>query len=270
MLKTTKFFAGMALRCLAVLLSFLMAGGVMASAQQKNISLKVSNVSIESALNTVKSQYGISIVTQIEGLDLSSKVSVDFKNASVTEALKEIFKPQQIDVKIDGNVAMISAAAAKHFTVKGVVTDSAGEPVPGAMILVMGTKEGVTTDIDGAYTLTLTKPATLKCTCLGFVDQETKVGKESNVNFTLTTSSEFLEEVVVVGYGSLRRSLVSSAISKMSVDDNKLRNVDSPAALLSGRIAGVSVSGGSGNLGSGNVWSFEEYLHSVQVTNLSM
>lgn len=251
MLKTTKFFAGMALRCLAVLLSFLMAGGVMASAQQKNISLKVSNVSIESALNTVKSQYGISIVTQIEGLDLSSKVSVDFKNASVTEALKEIFKPQQIDVKIDGNVAMISAAAAKHFTVKGVVTDSAGEPVPGAMILVMGTKEGVTTDIDGAYTLTLTKPATLKCTCLGFVDQETKVGKESNVNFTMTTSSEFLEEVVVVGYGSLRRSLVSSAISKMSVDDNKLRNVDSPAALLSGRIAGVSVSGGSGNLGSG-------------------
>lgn len=74
MLKTTKFFAGMALRCLAVLLSFLMAGGVMASAQQKNISLKVSNVSVESALNTVKSQYGISIVTQIEGLDLSSKV----------------------------------------------------------------------------------------------------------------------------------------------------------------------------------------------------
>lgn len=55
MLKTSKCFAGMALRCLAVLLSFLMAGGVMASAQQKNISLKVSNVSIESALNTVKS-----------------------------------------------------------------------------------------------------------------------------------------------------------------------------------------------------------------------
>lgn len=53
MLKTSKCFAGMALRCLAVLLSFLMAGGVMASAQQKNISLKVSNVSIESALNTV-------------------------------------------------------------------------------------------------------------------------------------------------------------------------------------------------------------------------
>ena len=72
---------------------------------------------IESALNTVKSQYGISIVTQIEGLDLSSKVSVDIKNASVSEALKEIFKPQQIDVKIDGNVAMISAAAAKNFTV---------------------------------------------------------------------------------------------------------------------------------------------------------
>ena len=66
----------MALRCLAVLLSFLMAGSVMAFAQQKNISLKVSNVSIESALNTVKSQYGISIVTQIEGLDLSSKVNV--------------------------------------------------------------------------------------------------------------------------------------------------------------------------------------------------
>lgn len=146
-----------------------------------------SNVSIESALNTVKSQYGISIVTQIEGLDLSSKVSVDIKNASVTEALKEIFKPQQIDVKIDGNVAMISAAAAKNFTVKGIVTDSAGEPVPGAMILVMGTKDGVTTDIDGAYSLTLAKPATLKCTCLGFVDQETKVSKESNVNFTMTT-----------------------------------------------------------------------------------
>lgn len=260
----------MALRCLAVLLSFLMAGGVMASAQQKNISLKVSNVSIESALNTVKSQYGISIVTQIEGLDLSSKVSVDIKNASVTEALKEIFKPQQIDVKIDGNVAMISAAAAKNFTVKGIVTDSAGEPVPGAMILVMGTKDGVTTDIDGAYSLTLAKPATLKCTCLGFVDQETKVSKESNVNFTMTTSSEFLEEVVVVGYGSLRRSLVSSAISKMSVDDKNFvtwialqlcsADVSPVYPSVADPVTSVPVS----------VWSFEEYLHSVQVTNLSM
>ena len=55
----------MALRCLAVLLSFLMAGGVMASAQQKNISLKVSNVSIESALNTIKSQYGLNVKSRL-------------------------------------------------------------------------------------------------------------------------------------------------------------------------------------------------------------
>lgn len=135
---------------------------------------------------------------------------------------------------------------------KGTVTDADGQPLPGATVMVPGTAKGTVTDLDGHFEIEMERPGVLECMCLGFETVRIDVSPDMrDVRFVLEQSAEFIDEVVVVGYGTMRRSLVTSAISKVEVDADMMRSVSSPAELLNGRIAGVSTFTGSGNLGSG-------------------
>ena len=136
------------------------------------------------------------------------------------------------------------------YVISGTVVDNEGLGVPGATVMVKGTTNGVVTDIDGKFQMTLTGNTDLECACLGYDNVVMSVTpKMSNIVITIKPSSEFLDEVVVVGYGTMRRSLVTSAISKVGVDENNMRTVASPTELLNGRVAGVTTLTGSGNLG---------------------
>ena len=138
------------------------------------------------------------------------------------------------------------------YVISGTVVDNEGLGVPGATVMIKGTTDGVVTDLDGRFQMTLTGNTDLECACLGYDNVIMSVTpKMSNIVITVKPSSEFLDEVVVVGYGTMRRSLVTSAISKVGVDENNMRTVASPTELLNGRVAGVTTLTGSGNLGSG-------------------
>lgn len=240
----------------AGLLLFLLVGSEAAFAQvSRTVDVSARNISIEKVLNNLKNSYGISFVTKTEGLDLSARVNANLSNTELTSALKSIFAPQQIEVNYEGNVVKIAAAKAPvsaNYTVKGVVLDEQGEPVPGATVIEKSTSNGVITDINGSYVITLKSPAVLECVCMGYEPQAAAVTPTTGkLNFSIKPSQEFLDEVVVVGYGTMRRSLVTSAISKVEIDDESMRTVASPTELLNGRIAGVTTYTGSGNLGSG-------------------
>lgn len=156
------------------------------------------------------------------------------------------------DSPFGGNGIELEAQQPKSFVLKGVVTDDSGQPVPGATVMVPGTTNGAVTSVDGTFEITLDAPGTLECVCLGYDTVSQKVSATTgNIKFILKTSAEFLDEVVVVGYGTMRRSLVTSAITKVEVDQDMMRTVASPAELLNGRVAGVTSFTGSGNLGSG-------------------
>ena len=137
-------------------------------------------------------------------------------------------------------------------TVKGSVTDSEGEPLVGAAVLIKGTTKGVVTDVDGKYSIDNVNEGTvLEFSSIGYQTVTVTVGSQAVVNVSLAEDTELLDEVVVVGYGTMRRSLVTSAISKVGIDEDNMRTVASPTELLNGRVAGVTTSTGSGNLGSG-------------------
>lgn len=140
---------------------------------------------------------------------------------------------------------------AQH-SVKGIVVDDQGQTIPGASIIIQGTKEGVVTDIDGKFNLEVAKKdATLVVSFLGFNKQEIEVNGASNLDIVLVPDFMELEEVVVVGYGTMRKSDLTGAISSVKVEDNVARQYTTVDQLLNGRAPGVQVISNNANPGSG-------------------
>ncbi len=145
---------------------------------------------------------------------------------------------------------LLTLATLAQTEVSGVVKDNQGQSIPGAAVLVKGTTDGTITDMDGRFSLIVKKDAILIISFLGFIPQEIPVNGQSTINIELLEDTKELEEVVVVGYGSVRKSDLTGAVSSVKVEDNVARQATTVDQLLQGRAAGVQVTGG-GQPGSG-------------------
>lgn len=130
---------------------------------------------------------------------------------------------------------------AQNIMVKGIVKDNFGEPVIGANVTEKGTTNGMITDLDGNFSLTVQKNATLVISYIGYVTQEIAIKGKTNLNITLKEDSKALEEVVVIGYGTARKSDVTGSIA--SVGGDKLQEMPSTniTYALQNRVAGVDM-----------------------------
>ena len=133
--------------------------------------------------------------------------------------------------------------------VVGTVTDDIG-PVIGASVMEKGTQNGAVTDLDGNYVITVKPGATLVFSSIGYATQEIAVGSQSTINVLLKEDTEFLDEVVVVGYGTMKRSDLSGASVSMKEEDLKGSIITNLDQSLQGRAAGVSAVQTSGAPGS--------------------
>ena len=124
-------------------------------------------------------------------------------------------------------------------TTSGKVIDINGVPVIGAAVMVPGTTNGATTDIDGHFTLRVAPGTQLEVSCIGYVTQ--RVAAAANMNIVLEEDTEMLEETVVIGYGSIKRSDLTSAVSKMDNKGIEDRPMARAEQALQGQLAGVSV-----------------------------
>lgn len=135
-------------------------------------------------------------------------------------------------------------------TVSGVVTDGKGMSIPGASVTEKGTKNSVSTNLDGQYVIKVSENATLVYSFIGFASQSVAVNGKTSLNIKLSESSEQLEEVVVIGYGSQKKKDLTSSISSVKtkdIENLKQVNIDQ---MLQGKAAGVSVSSNSGQPGA--------------------
>lgn len=138
---------------------------------------------------------------------------------------------------------------AQKVPVSGIVSDQAG-PVIGASVIEKGTTNGTMTDNDGHFTLTVNKGAVIEISSIGYKTQEITVGAQTNFTVTLSEDNEFLDEVVVVGYGSMKKSDLAGASVSMKESDLKGSIISSLDQSLQGRAAGVSAVSTSGAPGS--------------------
>lgn len=139
---------------------------------------------------------------------------------------------------------------AQNIQLTGVVTDVANEPVIGASVVEKGTTNGVITDFDGKFTLNVPTKSTIIIQYVGYASQEIPVNGKTNIKVILKEDTEMLDEVVVVGYGTMKKSDMTGAISSVDVDDLVKRTTTNPAEALQGKIAGVNIMKAGGNAGA--------------------
>lgn len=155
--------------------------------------------------------------------------------------------PMQAEIFDENNKSNIEKPNALQFTVSGTILDDAGQPLPGANVIEKGTTNGTQTDFDGNFSLTLSsRNAVLQVSYIGFVPQEVPVNGNSTVSVTMEVDSQALDEVVVVGYGTQRRSQITGAISSVSAEDLQAIPLARVDQALQGRAAGVFVQNATG------------------------
>ena len=142
-------------------------------------------------------------------------------------------------------------ALAEKLTVTGTVFDQTGEPIIGATVMEKGTQTGTSTDIDGNFTINVNSDATLRISYVGYDSQEIKVNGRTHLEVTLQEDNQLLDEVVVVGYGTMKKSDMTGAISSVNGSDLAKRTTTNPAEALQGKIAGVNIQKSGGNAGAG-------------------
>lgn len=146
----------------------------------------------------------------------------------------------------------LSVSAQKSYTVSGKVTDPSGNGIVGASVVVKGTTTGTSTGSEGVYSLTVGSPdATLVCSFIGMKTAEAKLNGATELNFMLEADAIGLEEVIAIGYGTIRKEEITSSITRVSSDDFLQGSVNNPLQLLQGKVAGLGISKTSGDPSGG-------------------
>lgn len=232
-----------------ILFFFMSIWGALATSysQTAKLSLDVKNGTISQVIKEIEKQSEFTFVYNVNEVNLNKEVSVNFKNQSITEVLEELFGNNSLGYKITGrHIALFvkDLQQQNSIKIKGTVTDEKGEPVIGANVFIAGTTNGAVSDVDGRFELLVPANSILKVSYIGYIDQKVKIvdGKQSYA-IVLKENSETLDEVVVVGYGSQKKSNITGSVASIRTSDYNDLNMD-VTNVLQGRVAGVNVTNG--------------------------
>ena len=236
------------------------------------ITLTANKSSLRAVLRDIEKQVDLVFSYQKEVLASSEKVSVSFKNETVESILNKLLNPRNINFLVLKNnqiilthratvetPATLSPIVPKSIeelvqgpTITGTIVDAEkGEPLPGVSIVIKGTQKGTTSDAKGKYSITLLdNDEILVFSSVGYEKQEVAIAKRISINVSLKSSNQSLNEVVVVGYGTQKRSDLTGSVT--SVPKARLSQIPVTNVLhaIEGAVAGVSISQGSSVPGS--------------------
>lgn len=140
---------------------------------------------------------------------------------------------------------------AQNYQLKGTVTDPSNEPLIGANVSVKGTTNGTITDSNGNFVLNVSPKATIVVSFMGFVPQEIALKAQKVLNVVLKENAQMLDETIVIGYGTMKKSDMTGAISSVDVKSLTSRATTNPIEALQGKVAGVSIQKSGGNANAG-------------------
>lgn len=239
-----------------ILLCFVITGISAVFAQK--VTMNMQKVKLESVLSAITTQTGLTFVYSQPVINPNQIVSVDAKNEEVVSVLKKILAGNKVEVEIINKkiylkpISQTTQPKGKSGKISGKVLDEKGEAIIGASILVKGTNNGTITDIDGNFSLAdVPSNADLIVSYIGFKSQNIALEGKSELNIKMQEDSQLIEEVVVVGYGTLKKSDVTGAISSVKGSDITNRLQSNPAEALAGQVSGVNIMRQGGNAGSG-------------------
>lgn len=221
-------------------------------AQSFKINLNLKNATLTEVFDAIEAQSEFSILLKSDEVNLKQQVSLDVENESVESLLNKLLTSRNLRYEIkDKHIVIYSNVnnkAAVQNRIKGKVIDQKGEAIIGATVMVEGTTNGTTTDMDGNFTLEAPVGATLQFSYIGYTPKAIKLGNQTTLSIVLNEDTKQLDEVIVVGYGTnTKRSLISSV---STIDASELQNipVTNMTQGLAGRAPGLIVQGSGGGI----------------------
>ena len=192
--------------------------------QDKTVTLNLRNVSVETALDAVKKQTGVNMLYNSQMFKGVSPVSVNAKNERWEVALKLILNPQGFDYVVKDGIVVIRKMQTekRENRIRGMVVDANREPIPGASIIVKGTRTGTSTNIEGEFALDVKNDkVTLEVSFIGMKKQTLQVdaSRKKMLEITLVDDVKTLDDVVVTGYSNVRKTSFTGSSTQISGDD---------------------------------------------------
>lgn len=235
----------MKLSFVLLLTVFLQAAAAKSYAQKINIVKQ--NVSIQNVLRDLESQTTYNFIYNSKMLSETKSVTLNFKNASITEVLDKCFENQPLIYTLNGNTIVIvpkpDKQQNKDLTIKGVVTDKNKAPLPGVVVKVKNGNSAVLTDINGAYNIKVTDDQTvLTFSLIGFKSQEILIERNNVIDVILQEDIKALNEVVVTALG-IRREEKALGYAITKIDSTQLTDAVSGnwVDALSGKVPGLNM-----------------------------
>ena len=226
---------------------------------QNKVSLKASNKKVAEVLKQIETETNLRFFYNETLINDQRTVSIQAKDAEVEQVLEQLFEGTDVQYRyFDDELILLTKPeqAAQHnnqqaqsITVKGVVQDASGEPLPGVNVYDKSNPQnGVITGVDGTYTINVSEGEILVYSFIGFEEQEITVAGRTEINVTLVEEYTQLDEVVAIGYGSKTKATITGAVETVGSEVFESRSQRTVAETIQGLMPGLQVTRSSGDI----------------------
>ena len=218
--------------------------------QSKKLNLHLQGATIKEALTRIEDQSEFYFMYSGRVIDVEREVSVNIEDQKINNVLDQLFAGTDVNYTISDRIIVLttpeifrtgSRFSLQQHSVTGTVTDPEGTPLPGVNIVEVGTTNGTVTDLDGNYSITVSsEDAVLSFSFVGYLTEEIEVGGQTRIDLTLVEDIQALDEVVVVGYGTMKKTNLTGSVGRLEGEDLTDRPSPNVSNLLQGKIRGLT------------------------------
>ncbi len=214
-------------------------------------------MTVDEVFKYIKQNTNYSVFYQTDNIDLNRKIKINLAQSTTSNLLQQTFKSTKLSYKyVDDYIVIVAQQKIKQskqtHTVKGTITADDGELLPGVVVIIKGTSTGVISDFDGIYEINVENlNDTLVFSFIGFKKKIEPINERTEINIVLESDTKDLDEVVVIGYATQKKSSVTGSISTIDADDLTKTNALGISQAMQGLAAGINVTQNSGAPGEG-------------------
>ena len=227
-----------------LLVMALSACSIFSYAQQQRVSLTGNNVTLKTAFKQIEQQTKLFVDYNVHEVNDSRVITKLPKNNNVKTVLEQLLEGSGCSITFtNGHIIIKKQTKASSSTkkVSGVVKDDKGETIIGANVVVKGTTNGTITDMDGQFNFEVPDDAVLLISYIGYAPREMTVNGNNTFTVVLKEDTELLEEVVVVGYGTVKKGNLTTAVTSVKSETLQNRPIQTVTDALQGEVAGLSI-----------------------------
>jgi TonB-linked SusC/RagA family outer membrane protein len=261
-LYSCKIFKVMRNTLLLILITALQVSAIDTYSQNTKLSLNLNNVTVANVLEEIENKSEFYFLFNAKLIDVKREVSISMEDTKISDILTSLFSGTEVNYLVydrqiiltSGKGTTLLATIEQQLKITGTVTDKNGAPLPGVNVVATGTTSGTLTDIEGKYNIQIPQGSkSLTFSFIGMESQEINIGASTQINAIMSESAIGLDEVVVVGYGSIKKTDLTGSISTVkSAEIGQLATQRTDQA-LQGRTTGVQIVNSDGAPGNNTV-----------------